>query len=63
MLGGEFISHGRQQEARVKVVDSKFPGLQNSKEGFKVKEEWYSLKNFAKDIHVLMTLDTASISD
>ena len=63
MLGGEFISHGRQQEARVKVVDSKFPGLQNSKEGFKVKEEWYSLKNFAKDIHVLMTLETEGMQD
>jgi hypothetical protein len=32
MLGGEFLSHGSQQEARVKVVDPKFPGLQGSNE-------------------------------
>jgi len=43
MLGGEFISHGSQQEARVKVVDPKFPGLQGFGENFTVKEEWYSL--------------------
>jgi hypothetical protein len=34
MLGGEFISHGSQQEARVKVVDPKFPGLPGSAEAF-----------------------------
>lgn len=63
MLGGEFISHGRQQEARVRVVDAKFPGLQGSKAGFKIKEEWYSLKNFAQDIHVLTTLETKGMQD
>ena len=26
MLGGEFISHGSQQEARVRVIDPTFPG-------------------------------------
>ena len=58
MLGGEFISHGSQQEARVKVVDPKFPGLLGSGEAFTIKEEWYSLKNFANDIHVLLVLET-----
>lgn len=58
MLGGEFISHGNQQEARVKVVDPKFPGLLGSGEAFTIKEEWYSLKNFAKDMHVLLVLET-----
>ena len=58
MLGGEFISHGSQQEARVTVVDSTFPGLLGSGEAFTIKEEWYSLKNFAKDIHVLLVLET-----
>jgi uncharacterized protein len=27
MLGGKFLGHGSQQEARVKVVDANFPGL------------------------------------
>ena len=61
MLGGEFIGHGSQQEARVKVVDPKFPGLLGSGEDFTIKEEWYSLKNFAKDIHVLLVLDTGGM--
>jgi uncharacterized protein len=45
MLGGEFLSHGSQQEARVKVADAKFPGLQGLSENFTAVEEWYSLKN------------------
>ena len=51
MLGGEFLSHGSQQEGRVKVVDTSFPGLQGWAESFAIKEEWYSLKNFSNDIH------------
>jgi type 1 glutamine amidotransferase len=58
MLGGEFVSHGDQQEARVKVIDPKFPGLPSAGEGFAIKEEWYSLKNFAPDLHVLLVLET-----
>jgi type 1 glutamine amidotransferase len=57
MLGGEFISHGSQQEARVRVVDPTFPGLVGSGEAFTIKEEWYSLKNFAND-HILLVLET-----
>jgi len=63
MLGGEFLSHGQQQEARVRVVDATFPGLRTLSKGFKVFEEWYSLKNFAKDMHVLMALDTEGMQD
>jgi hypothetical protein len=58
MLGGEFLSHGSQQEARVKVVDPNFPGLRGSSEIFTIKEECYSLKHFSKDIHVLLVLET-----
>jgi hypothetical protein len=39
MLGGEFLSHGSQQEGRVKVVDTSFPGLQGCAESFTTKEE------------------------
>jgi type 1 glutamine amidotransferase len=58
MLGGEFLSHGSQQEARVKIVDPNFPGLRGSSDSFRIKEEWYSLKNFGKDMHVLLVLET-----
>jgi uncharacterized protein len=63
MLGGEFISHGSEQEARAKIVDPNFPGLRGLGESFKAKEEWYSLKNFANDIHVLLVLDTDGMHD
>ena len=63
MLGGEFLSHGSQQEAHVKVVDATFPGLRGLGENFTVMEEWYSLKNFSKDNHVLLALETAGMHD
>lgn len=61
MLGGEFIRHGPQQTARVRVVDSSFPGQKPAAGGFEIREEWYSLKNFAPDIHVLHVLETAGM--
>ena len=61
MLGGEFIRHGPQQTARVRVIDSAFPGQKLAAGGFEIREEWYSLKNFAPDIHVLHVLETAGM--
>ncbi len=58
MLGGEFISHGRQQTARMRVVNRHFPGMENIGEHFELHEEWYSLKNFAPDLHVLLVNET-----
>jgi uncharacterized protein len=56
MLGGEFLSHGSQQEGRVKVVDTIFLGLQGWAESFAIKEEMV-------DIHVLLVLDTDGMHD
>jgi len=58
MLGGEFISHGPQQEARMVVASPNFPGIKDLGKGFKLKDEWYSLKNFADDLHVVLVQDT-----
>jgi type 1 glutamine amidotransferase len=57
MVGGEFIRHGDQQEAWMRVTDDAFPGAKNLKD-FRIKEEWYSLKNFAPDLHVILVQDT-----
>src|SRR5205823_8096883 len=46
MLGGEFIRHGAQQKAWMRVADKNFPGARGV-EDFNLNEEWYSLKNFA----------------
>jgi hypothetical protein len=58
MLGGDFIIHGEQQEARMTVADPHFPGIEPAEEGFVMLEEWYSLKNFAPDLHVLLVNET-----
>jgi len=56
MLGGEFIRHGEQQKAWMRLTDAKFPGTDGLKD-FQLHEEWYSLKNFAPDLHVILVQD------
>lgn len=60
MIGGEFIIHGKQQNATLKTIDPKFPGAEafNDK---KFVEEWYSLKNFSTDLHVVLAQDCAGM--
>jgi type 1 glutamine amidotransferase len=60
-LGGEFIKHGKQQVAPMKCIDPKFPGFAKYADGFAFQEEWYSLKDFTKDIHVLLVQDTSKM--
>jgi type 1 glutamine amidotransferase len=63
MLGGEFIVHGGQQTATMTVVDSKFPGAGSLDAYFTKHEEWYSLKNFADDLHVILVNETKEMHD
>lgn len=63
LLGGEFIKHGKQQVAKMRCVDAKFPGLEKYGEGFAFQEEWYSLKDFPSDIHVLLVQETEGMPD
>jgi type 1 glutamine amidotransferase len=60
-LGGEFIKHGAQQVAKNTVIDSKFPGFESVDESFAFQEEWYSLKDFNPDIHVLTVIDAPAM--
>lgn len=57
MLGGEFIAHGPPQQATVRVADPSFPGMPPGPE-LTCHGEWYSLKDFATDLHVLLVLQT-----
>lgn len=61
MIGGEFIGHGDQQDAVMRVVSGEFPGLKGVKD-FKLKEEWYSLKNFQPDMHVILVQETKGMT-
>src|SRR6185312_2666213 len=61
MLGGEFIIHGAPQKATLKTIDPKFPGAAALNDA-KFPEEWYSLKNFQKDLHVILAQDCTGMT-
>jgi type 1 glutamine amidotransferase len=61
MVGGEMIMHGQQQKGRAYCADAKFPGFADCKESFELAEEWYSLKNLSKDMHVILWMGTWSL--
>jgi uncharacterized protein len=65
MLGGEFITHGstpRLQTTNIIVNDPKFPGLKGVSSPVPLNDEWYSLKDFRTDLHVILTLDTKGMT-
>lgn len=60
MIGAEFIIHGQQQKSKMRVIDPKFPGM--SQEDFAWMEEWYSLKDFSDNLHVLLVQETEGMT-
>ncbi len=62
MIGAEFIKHDAQQKARQLVADAKFPGISAVPADFAPNEEWYSLKDFAADMHVILVQDTSTMT-
>ncbi|MCB1229357.1 MAG: ThuA domain-containing protein [Verrucomicrobiae bacterium] len=60
-LGGEFIKHGAQQVVKNTVTDAKFPGFEKVGPEYGFQEEWYSLKDFTPNIHVLTVIDAPSM--
>lgn len=62
MIGAEFIKHGAQQKSKMTVIDPNFPGMKAAGSGFEMHEEWYSLKDFRKDLHVLLVQETAGMT-
>ncbi len=59
MIGAEFIVHSVQQSALMRVVDPRFPGMQKLGDSFRMMDEWYSLIDFSRDLHVLLVQETA----
>jgi uncharacterized protein len=59
MLGAEFLTHGPQQEASL-IITSHFPGTAElcMAEGVSFTDEWYTQKNFAEDLHVILAQET-----
>ena len=62
MLGGEFVTHGAQQKAMMKLVSPKFPECEGLGDGFEMLEEWYALFKFAKDLHVILVQETGGMT-
>jgi len=62
MVGGEFIAHGPQQKATMRVASPYFPGMEDLGESFELLEEWYAMKNFAKDLHVILVQETEGMN-
>ena len=62
MLGAEFIIHGEQQAAPVRTIDAAFPGASGFTSGAPRMGEWYSLRDFAPDLHVIQVLETAAMT-
>jgi len=44
------------------VIDQQFPGCGELHDSFECQEEWYSLKDFMPDLHVLLLLQTATMT-
>jgi len=61
MIGGEFIVHGAQQKSKILVTSPAFPGAKAFGSSFEILDEWYSLKNFQDDLHVIMVQDTSTM--
>ena len=61
MLGGGFVSHGPQQKATMRIADTSFPGTKDLGDKFEMLEEWYAMKEFPKDLHVILVQETAGM--
>jgi type 1 glutamine amidotransferase len=62
MIGAEFSGHGSNQKTKIIVADAKFPGIAALPPDYGPHEEWYSQKNFAADMHVILVQDPAGMN-
>ncbi len=62
MIGGEFVTHYEHWvPGHLVVADRNFPGLSSVADDYGPEEEWYSMKNFSPNLHVLLYHDTAKM--
>jgi len=62
-IGGAFVGHHSQEYATLDVVDPEFPAMKGLPIQFRMIDEWYihNQLNAAKNMHVLIMLDTQSM--
>ena len=61
LLGGEFIWHGAQQNAKNTVIDSKFPGFEKARNRLSWTKNGIRSKTSRPDIHVLTVIDAPAM--
>ena len=57
MLGAGYLGHNQEQKGFLIQVDKAFPGMEQAQADVTAVEEWYSLKDFQPDLHVILALD------
>jgi len=60
LVGANFESHPKQQNAKINVVDKNHPSTKHLPDTWERFDEWYNFKNLNKDVHVLATIDEKS---
>ena len=60
MVGAYFVSHPKQQEATINVIDTNHLATSFLEKEWRLFEEWYNYKEFNPAIKVLMKLDENS---
>ena len=60
LVGANFESHPKQQNAILNVVDKNHPSTQHLSAVWERFDEWYNFKNLNKDVHVLVKIDEKS---
>ena len=61
-VGCGYVGHGSQQTGTMQVVSPKFPGAQGCGPAFTMMEEWFSLRDFASDLHAVLVQDTQGMN-
>lgn len=62
-IGGEFAGHGAQQKSTLKNVCPTFPGMDGFGDTLTLLEEWYTLRNVARDMQVMLLETTEGMKD
>lgn len=57
LCGAYFLSHPKQQNAEIAVIDKNYPATKMLPDRWKRFDEWYNYKDIAGGIKVLATLD------
>ncbi len=63
LIGARFASHGPMQDATVSIVKPvQLPWLKDKGEKYTTFEEWYAMKDYNPDMHVVLVQETAGMN-